>query len=63
MCGTSPRRNESWHQLKGGDGIITGDILHDCNMVPEVIITGGQIVTRVAIVAKQRVASADGKRN
>ena len=36
---------------------------YDCNMVPEVVITGGQIMTRVAIIAKKRVMPADGKRN
>lgn len=36
---------------------------YDCDMVPEVIISRGQIMTRVAIIAKKRVVAADGSGN
>jgi len=35
---------------------------YDCDMKPEIIISGTQIVTRTVIVAKPRVP-ADGNRN
>jgi hypothetical protein len=36
---------------------------YDCEMVPEVIISRGQIITRVAITAKPRVAPETGRQN
>ncbi|MBC8459257.1 MAG: hypothetical protein H8D67_14790 [Deltaproteobacteria bacterium] len=34
--------------------------MYDCNMVPEMIISGPNIMTRVSIVAKKRVAPVPG---
>lgn len=36
---------------------------YDCDMRPEVIISGPQIMTRVTIIAKPRVAPPQGEQN
>jgi len=67
MRGDMRRFNESLNGVKmieGDDKVRAEKCLQeinralavfDCNMVPEVIISAGQVMTRVSIVAKPRV--------